>query len=75
MSVQLERVVEGDDRQHDPDGLADGEGHMSLAAGTASMGTGDRRRPLGLLAEAADDADRRIDLLACLEDGFAVLPG
>ena len=73
--VQLERVVEGRDGRHDADGLADRHGHVPLRAGHRVHGHLAAEEALGLLAEAADDARRGVDLLAGLADGLAVLLG
>ena len=75
VGVQLDRVVEGGDGSYHADGLADGDGHVPFRARHGVHGNLAAEEPLGLLAEAADDAGRRIHLLARLADGLAVLLG
>ena len=73
--VQLQGVVEGGDGGHDADGLADRHGHVPLRTGHRVHRHLPAEEPLGLLAEAADDARRGVHLLAGLADGLAVLLG
>ena len=75
VGVQLHRIVEGHDGGHHADGLPDDHGHVALRAGHGVHGHLPAEDPLGLLAEAADDARRGIDLVARLADGLAVLLG
>ncbi|CAN5596645.1 hypothetical protein BH23CHL8_BH23CHL8_22400 [soil metagenome] len=73
--IEFQRVVEGHDCRHHPDGLADREGHVALGARDGIHGHLTPEDPFGLLPEAAQDAARRVDLLAGLPDGLAVLFG
>ena len=70
--IQLDRIVEGDDRCHDAERLAYGERQMAFIAGHGIHRDDAAKHALGFFAKSSEDARRHADFVARLLDRFAV---